>query len=84
MRDRLSAWDFGSHKTMFNRCPACGFRGVLLYVHTCDCCGLSLVDCPKCRTVQCLGSGNDNSLRQCEIDPRELCTGLLPVKEKSN
>ena len=74
MRDRLSAWNFKG-KT----CPACGFPGSLLYIHTCKRCGLSLVDCPKCRTIQCLGSGNNTSIRSFEIDPRELCTGLLPV-----
>jgi hypothetical protein len=70
--DRFSAWNFGGRA-----CPACGFSGALLYTETCDVCGLSLLQCPRCQHIECSGS-KPSGLRG-EIQPRELATKLLVV-----
>lgn len=72
--DRLNAWNFKGRA-----CPACGFPGALLYKETCDCCGLSLLECPKCRHVECTGGSASTGARRMEIQPQELTTGLKIV-----
>jgi hypothetical protein len=51
MVDRLTAWNFKGKK-----CPTCGFNAGLLYVHVCKMCSGSLLDCPKCKQLTCLGA----------------------------
>lgn len=72
--DRFSAWNFRGRA-----CPACSFPGTLLYTETCVVCGLSLLDCPKCRHVECTGSGRSCSGVRGESEPKDLATGLKIV-----
>ena len=72
MTDRRTAWNFKGAK-----CPRCGFKGALLYVETCDNCGGSLIDCPKCKSVECLSRKSDSGTRDPE-KIREAMIGLQP------
>lgn len=72
---RFAAWNFRGKP-----CPACGFQGALLYREVCKDCWGSLLDCPKCRSIQCYG-GEASGIRDESTYAKALATRLTFIQQ---
>jgi len=79
MTQRFSAWNFKG-KT----CPACGFPATLLYVEVCKKCWGSLLECPKCKQVNCYGTKKPSGIRSYENYARSLATKWCEIRRKAD